>query len=66
MESNYNAKCPHCKVRYDVNLPATEGDIVPCQFGGELVEIVQKNPLAVDIPEDPLISSRRVLYRQQY
>lgn len=66
MESNYNAKCPHCKVRYDLNLSTTEGDIVHCQFCGELVEIVQKNPLAVDIPEDPLICSRRVLYRQQY
>jgi len=66
MESSHNANCPHCKVKFDLYLPAIEGDIVPCQFCGELVEIVQKKPLVVDIPEDPLISSRRVLYRQQF
>jgi len=66
MESNNLAKCPHCKNIFYLNLPATEGDVVPCQECGELVEIVQKKPLVVDIPEDPLISSRRVLYRQQF
>ena len=66
MDSNKDVKCPHCKMRFELDLQATGGDIVPCQECGQLVEIVQKQPLVVDIPEDPLIISRRVLLRQYY
>jgi hypothetical protein len=53
-------------MRFELDLPATGGDIVQCQECGQLVEIVQKHPLVVDIPEDPLIISRRVLLRQHF
>jgi DNA-directed RNA polymerase subunit RPC12/RpoP len=66
MDSNRDVKCPHCKVRFELDLPASDGDIVPCQECGQPVEIVQKHPLVIDIPEDPLIVSRRVLFRQHY
>ena len=66
MDTDNNPQCPHCKVRFILNLPALGGDIVSCHECGELVEIVQIQPLVVDILEDPLISSRRVFYRQQF
>lgn len=53
-------------MKFHLQLPVSDGDIVTCQGCGELVEIVQRKPLVVDIPEDPLISSRRILIRQQY
>jgi hypothetical protein len=53
-------------MKFVLQLPASDGDILACQACGELIEIVQRKPLVVDIPEDPLISSRRILIRQQY
>lgn len=66
MDSTNQANCPHCKMKFFLQIPASDGDILACQACGELVEIVQRKPLVLDIPEDPLISSRRILIRQQY